>query len=279
MPDFQKAMEEREKRNNPRSLFGVENIPGIGQAKKILDGIEPKELFPAFDMAQAGGVLEDCCVLEGTIPAALDGTWYFSSKETHCGHCLSMTAKKREGTEEDTLYYHEAVCAVAARPGKPVAALPPIPEFVRNEDGQDKQDCEKNAAKRRLKTHKERYSGLKPTVLGDDLYCCHPVCKEIREAGMNFPLVCKDASHPRIAEQVIVLLLAKYYLGAFSAAPKTQACRGFRPVPGPLRAPPIPCAVVVAAAGGHSLSQAPQGVSIIPMIDTYVTDFELILLG
>jgi hypothetical protein len=48
-----------------------------------LDGIEPKELSGAFDAAletaRAGGVLEGCRALEGTIPAALDGTWYFSS--------------------------------------------------------------------------------------------------------------------------------------------------------------------------------------------------------
>jgi hypothetical protein len=205
MPDFQKAMEEREKRNSLKPLFGAENIPGTGQARKILDGTEPKELFGAFDMAletaQAGGVSDDCRVLEGTIPAALDGTWYFSSKEVHCGRCLTKTAKKRDGSG-DKLYCHEAVCAAAAKPGKPVAALPPVPEFARNGDGQDKQDCERNAAKRRLKTHKERYSGLKPAVLGDGLYCCHPVCKEIRETGMNFLPVCKDESRPRTAEQV-----------------------------------------------------------------------------
>jgi hypothetical protein len=92
MLDFQKAMGEREKRNNLRSLFGVENIPGTDQVRKILDDIEPKELFGAFDMAletaQTGGVLDDYRVLEGTIPVALDGTWYFSSKEIHCNHCL-----------------------------------------------------------------------------------------------------------------------------------------------------------------------------------------------
>jgi hypothetical protein len=205
MLDFQKAMEEREKRNNLRTLFGVENIPGTDQVRKILDGIEPKELSSAFDMAletaRESGALESYRVLEGTIPVALDGTWYFSSKEIHCEHCLRKNIKKRDGTE-DALYYHEAVCAAVVKPGKPVAALPLIPEFVRNEDGQNKQDCERNAAKRWIKTHKERYSGLKLTVLGDDLYCCHPVCKEIREAGMNFLLACKDESHPWIAEQV-----------------------------------------------------------------------------
>jgi hypothetical protein len=205
MLDFQKAMEEREKRNNFRTLFGVENIPGTDQVRKILDGIEPKELFPAFDSAletaRDNGVLENYRVLEGTIPVALDGIWYFSSKEIHCGHCLTITTKKRDGTE-DTLYYHEAVCAAIVKPGKPVVVLPLIPEFVRNEDGKEKQDCERNAAKRWLQTHTERYSGLKVTILGDDLYCCHTVCKEIREAGMNFLLTCKDESHPWIAEQV-----------------------------------------------------------------------------
>jgi hypothetical protein len=125
----------------------------------------------------------------------------FSSKEIHCGHCLRMTAKKRDGTE-DTRYCHEVVCAAAVKPGKPVVALPLILESVRNEDGKDKQDCGRNAAKRWLKTHKERYSGLKLTVLGDDLYCCHPVCKKIREAGMNFLLACKDESRLWTAEQV-----------------------------------------------------------------------------
>jgi hypothetical protein len=204
LPGFQKATEERERRNNLRTLFGAGNIPGTGQARKILGGIEPKGLFPAFDSAletaRDKGVLDDCRVLEGTIPVALDGAWYFSSKEIHCGHCLTITTKKRDGTE-DTLYYHEAVCAAIVKPGKPVVVLPLIPEFVRNEDGKEKQDCERNAAKRWIKTHKERYSGLKLTILGDDLYSCHSVCKETVEAGMNFLLTCKDESHPWIAEQ------------------------------------------------------------------------------
>jgi hypothetical protein len=82
MPDFQKAMEEREKRNNLRTLFGAENIHGTGQARKVPDGIEPQELYPAFDKtletAVESGVLESYRVLEGTIPAALGGTRYFS---------------------------------------------------------------------------------------------------------------------------------------------------------------------------------------------------------
>jgi len=204
MLDFQKSMEQREKRNNLRSLFGIERIPGSDQTLKILDGIEPEKLYGAFERAVSvmkdEKILESYRVLEGTIPVAVDGTWYFSSEEIHCGHCLTVKKQKRDGTER-TLYYHDMLAAVVVKPGKPVTPLPLIPEFIRNEDGNEKQDCERNAAKRWINRHKERYSALKITLLGDDLYACHSLCKEILDAGMNFLFTCKDESHPWIAEQ------------------------------------------------------------------------------
>jgi hypothetical protein len=82
-------MEKERKRNNLRTLFGGEKIPGVDQIRNILDGIEPAGLTGAFDTALgiAGetGMLDKYRVLNGTIPVALDGTWYFSSREIHCG--------------------------------------------------------------------------------------------------------------------------------------------------------------------------------------------------
>jgi hypothetical protein len=40
VPVFQKAAEEREKRNGPRRPFREETIPGTGQARKIWGGVE-----------------------------------------------------------------------------------------------------------------------------------------------------------------------------------------------------------------------------------------------
>jgi hypothetical protein len=93
------------------------------------------------------------------------------------------------------------VAAAIVKPGSPVV-LPLIPEFIRNEDGTEKQDCERNAAKRWIGGHTGRYAPLKVTIQGDDLYACHPVCAEIVKAEMDFLLTCKDESHPWIAEQV-----------------------------------------------------------------------------
>ncbi|MDR2094557.1 MAG: hypothetical protein LBP76_03455 [Treponema sp.] len=56
------------------------------------------------------------------------------------------------------------------KPGKPVVVLPLVPEFIRNEDGKEKQDCERNVAKRWINRHTGRYGPLNITILGDDLY-------------------------------------------------------------------------------------------------------------
>jgi len=74
-----------------------------------------------------------------------------------------------------------------------VIALPP--EFVTPQDGAEKQDCELNASKRWLKQHGEFFAKRKAIILGDDLYCHEPFCKNIIELGMNFVLVCKPTSH------------------------------------------------------------------------------------
>jgi hypothetical protein len=197
--NFMQTMESRRKRNNLRTLFGVEKIPSNVQIKNLLDDIEPQNLNGAFDyaleVAREAGVLEQYRVLKGTMLAAMDGTWYFASHEIRCDHCLRI---EKEG---ETLYYHDMLAGAIVKPGSKVV-LPLIPEFIRNEDGSEKQDCERNAAKRWLTTHKERYSSLKLTLLGDDLYACHPICAAVLDAGMHFLFTCKDESHPWIAEQV-----------------------------------------------------------------------------
>jgi hypothetical protein len=40
------------------------------------------------------------------------------------------------------------------------------------------------------------------TVLGDDLYCHEPFCRELLAQGFEFILVCKPDSHPLLYEWV-----------------------------------------------------------------------------
>ena len=197
--DFQRAMKERRKRSNMETLLGVANIPSDNQIRTLLDEIEPESLGAVFGQtllaADEAGAIEPYRVLDGGVLLALDGVWYFSSREIHCEHCLYIT---REGT---TMYYHSAVTGAIVRPGSN-AVLPVMGEPIRNTDGQEKQDSELVAGKRWLVAHGEEYKWLKVTLLGDDLYSKQPFCEAVLKQGMSFLFTCKPDSHPWLSETV-----------------------------------------------------------------------------
>jgi hypothetical protein len=59
------------------------------------------------------------------------------------------------------------LAATIVAPGRAMV-VPLMPEFIVKQDGAEKPDCERNAAKRWLATHSERMAPLKPIYLGDD---------------------------------------------------------------------------------------------------------------
>jgi hypothetical protein len=182
----------------------VKGIPGQDEIRNLVDDMDPVYFAPLFwyglRKAEELGILEQYRVLDGGVLIPWDVTWYFSSSKIHCKHCLSITHEGKEGKKSIT-YYHDMVCLVIAKPGSPIV-LPLMPEFIRNEDGMEKQDCERNACKRKFEADWEKLGPLKPTFLGDDLYACYPVCSMIADKGMSFIFTCKPDSHPWIMEQV-----------------------------------------------------------------------------
>ena len=79
------------------------------------------------------------------------------------------------------------------------------PEFIQPQDGQVKQDCERNAAKRWLTDHAPYLAGHKVTFLGDDLYCNQPFCEQVLGHKLNFIFTCKPESHTALYTEVALL--------------------------------------------------------------------------
>jgi hypothetical protein len=105
----------------------------------------------------------------------------------------------RRRSDGGTEYFHTFLGASIVAPGhKQVLPLPP--EFIASQDGAEKQDCERNAAKRWLAKHGATVAHLRPVFLGDDLFACQPIAAAIQAAGGNFILTCKSSSHKTIAE-------------------------------------------------------------------------------
>src|SRR5262245_27813990 len=135
-------------------------------------------------------------VLGDQLLVALDGTNYFSSKAIHCPNCLT-----RQLTNGQTLYYHAAITPVIVCPGQAqVIALPP--EYIMPQDGPAKQDCERAAGKRWLRTHAAQVAPPGVTLLGDDPYSHQPLCALALQEGYNFIFTCKPDSHPTFYARV-----------------------------------------------------------------------------
>ena len=198
--DFQRTLQVAKGCNNAMSLFGLTQIPSDNQIRNLLDPVPPGAVLPVFaavvEALHSGGQLEAYRSINGDLLVVMDGTQYFASKKIHCPQC-SVT-KHKNGT---VTYSLSVVTPVIVAPGNP-RVLPLEPEFITPQDGHEKQDCEKAAAKRRLDQFGERYRPLGITILGDDLYCKQPLCEAIRRQGLNFILVCKPDSHTTLYEWV-----------------------------------------------------------------------------
>lgn len=202
---FQQNMERARGRNNARSLFQVARIPTDNHIRQTLDPVEPSHLFSLFDdLHQAvdqTGLLKAMRAVEGTRLIALDATWYFSSssKNIHCPHCSCI----RHG-DGQTTHFHSAITPVIVSPGH-AHVVPLRPQFITPQDGQIKQDCEINAAKRWLAAHATRYGTGNDTLLGDDLYAHQPFCRQVLLHQFHFLFTCKPASHAHLSQWVEAL--------------------------------------------------------------------------
>jgi hypothetical protein len=191
----QRALAEGHGRSNCETLFGMAAIPSDNYIRLMLDGGAPAAFDGLFFKAiEAAGPLTPFQCLDGRTLIALDGTEHFCSRKIKCAQC--STRRRSDGGTE---YFHAFLGASLVAPGhKQVLPLPP--EFIAPQDGAEKQDCERNAAKRWLARHAAAVARLRPVYLGDDLFACQPIVAAIHDVGGNFILTCKPSSHKTIAE-------------------------------------------------------------------------------
>jgi hypothetical protein len=191
----QRRLVEGHGRSNCQTLFGMTAIPTDAYIRQMLDGAPPAVFDPLFfKTIETDGVLAPFQRLGGRTLIALDGTECFCSRKIHCPRC--STRKRSDGGTE---YFHAFLGASIVAPGHQ-QVLPLPPEFIAPQDGAEKQDCERNAAKRWLARHGPAVRHLRPVFLGDDLFACQPIATAVQQAGGNFIFTCKPASHPTITE-------------------------------------------------------------------------------
>jgi hypothetical protein len=196
--EHQRRMQSGRNASNLETLFGIDTIPSDNHIRELLDEVPPELLEPCFDqileqMQQHVG-MKDFERLGGRVLIALDGSEYFCSEKRGCRRCL--TRKRSNGKQEN---YHSLLAATLVAPGHN-RVLPLMPELIAPQDGAEKQDCERNAAKRWLDRRGLQMSVWRPIYLGDALFSSQPMCEAVLAQGGDFLFVCKPDSHKTLYE-------------------------------------------------------------------------------
>jgi hypothetical protein len=201
---FQKHLEDEFHMSNLTTLFDVKSIPKSSQMKDILDVLPSSRFRPVFydffTRLQRGKQLKKFELFPGLYIVSVDGSEYFSSTQIQCPHCLKKVHNRGKENESVT-YSHQILQAALMHPDQK-QVIPLMPEEIRNEDGNEKQDCEINAGKRLIERIRKDHPHLGIILNGDGLYPKSTMVKAAKKANMHFIFVCKPDGNKTVMEWV-----------------------------------------------------------------------------
>jgi Transposase DDE domain len=194
------AFDKQRAEGNLKTIYGITHTPCDTRMRERLDPVSPESLRPSFTLVfrqlQRGKALEPMAFLDGHYLLALDGTGYFSSQTIHCASCLHKVHRNGSIT-----YYHQMLGAAIIHPDFR-EVIPLMPEPIVQQDGTDKNDCERNAAKRFLVKLRQDHPHLKFIVTEDGLSSNAPHLETLHAYGCHYILGVKEGDHAYLFEQV-----------------------------------------------------------------------------
>lgn len=179
--------------DNFRTIYGIQNVASDSQMRTILDPVEPESLYPLFTdvfrCLQRGKALEAFVYYEGHYLVSLDGTEYFSSKTIHCDSC-----QEKHHRNGSVTYTHNMLGAAMVHPGLK-EVIPLAPEPIIKQDGETKNDCERNATRRWLNRFRKDHPQLPVIIVEDALSSNAPHLDDLREANVHYIIGVKPGDH------------------------------------------------------------------------------------
>jgi hypothetical protein len=194
------AFDKERAEGNLHTIYGIQRVPCDTYMRERLDPLSPKWLRPAFKhvfrQLQRGKALEAMVFLDGHYLLALDGTGYFSSTTIHCASCLHTVHRNGSVT-----YTHQMLGAALIHPDVR-AVIPLMPEPIGQDDGTDKNDCERNAAKRFVVKLRQDHPHLKFIVTEDSLSSNAPHIETLPQHELHYILGVKEGDHTFLFQQI-----------------------------------------------------------------------------
>ena len=212
--------------HNLKSLFGLNKVPSDSQMRDIIDPVKPEALRPCFEALhyelQRGKVLEDFTVFDEHYLLAIDGTGQFASNKVSCPHCC---VKKRSNGK--TEYYHQILAAVMVYPTQKTV-MPIAYEPITKHDGDNKNNCERNAAKRLLAYLADAFAHRRFIVTEDALASNGPHAELLNELGMQFILGVKPDGNEKLFDEVYRRQRDQTLVEWQSEVAADGSCHGYR---------------------------------------------------
>src|SRR2546428_1459831 len=178
------AFDKERAEGNLHTIYGIQRVACDTHMREILDPVSPKWLRPVFQSVfrqlQRGKALEAMSFLDGHYLVALDGTEYFASKTIHCASCLQRVHRNGSIT-----YAHQMLGAAIIHPDCHTV-IPLMPEPIVKQDGTEKNDCERNAAKRLIAKLRQDHPHLKVIVTDDSLSSNAPHIETLQDHALHY---------------------------------------------------------------------------------------------
>lgn len=197
---FDKKRQDETEIQNIKAVFDVTNVPCDSQMRNIVDELDPQQLRPVFKKVfaqlQRGKMLEQMQYLDGHYLLSLDGIEVYKSEKCFSDKCLSR--KRRNETIE---YYQQFLGAVIVHPERK-EVIPLCPEMIVKQDGNEKNDCERNAAKRFLNKFRNEHPHLKTIVIEDALAANAPHIKELHKYDCKYIIGAKPKGNKFLFDYV-----------------------------------------------------------------------------
>jgi hypothetical protein len=194
------AFDKERAEGNVHTIYGIQRVPCDTYMRERLDPLSPKWLRPVFKSVfrqlQRGKALEEMVFLDGHYLLALDGTRYFSSTTIHCASCLHTVHRNGAVT-----YAHQLLGAAIIHPDMR-AVIPLMPEPIGQDDGTDKNDCERNAAKRFIVKLRQDHPHLQFIVTEDSLSSNAPHIETLQHHKLHYILGVKEGDHAFLFQQI-----------------------------------------------------------------------------
>jgi hypothetical protein len=185
---------------NLQMIFHMQDVPADTTMRETLDPFDYEQLRPAFRhifaCLQRDGALPKLRFLNGYYLLALDGTEYFSSHQIHCLQCC-----EKHHADGTVTYHHQLLGAAIVCPGHK-EVIPLMPEPIFKQDGETKNDCERNALKRFLPKFRLDHPHLRVIVTLDALYANAPVIHDLRKSFVEWIIRVKQDGNKFLFKQV-----------------------------------------------------------------------------